>query len=80
LFPLCFATRYLASLTTLQVIFIELSNIAIDKLQKDSENRRTKKTTWQRLDEVFNGGRGFSIHYFLPTDLPKRLTVENEFE
>jgi hypothetical protein len=59
-------------------------NIAIDKLQKSSDgkedNRRTKKTTWQRLDEVFNGGKGFSVHYFLPTDVPKALSVESEFE
>jgi hypothetical protein len=58
--------------------------IAIDKLQKSSdggpESRRKQKTTWQRLDEVFNGGKGFSIHYFLPTDVPKALTVESEFE
>jgi hypothetical protein len=53
---------------------------AIDKLQKTKEERQTKKTKWQRLDEVFNGGRGFSIHYFLPTDIPLQLLVESEFE
>ncbi len=51
--------------------------VAIDKLQKSSEDRRSYKTSWQRLDEVFNGGKGFSIFYFWPTDVPKLLTVES---
>ena len=55
--------------------------IAIDKLQKDSkEERLNKRTGWQNLDDVFNGGKGFSIWWFIPTDVPKTVIVEKEFD
>lgn len=59
-----------------------ISNVStIDKLQKTKEEGSVgrKKTKWERLDEVFNGGHGFSIWTLLPTDVPKVLSVESEF-
>ena len=63
-----------------QISCIINNTSTIDKLQKTKEDRQSKKSKWQRIDEVFNGGRGFSVWYFIPTDVPKQLSVESEFE
>ena len=66
-----------------QISCIINNTSTIDKLQKtavEGGERKSKKTSWQRIDEVFNGGKGFSVWWFFPTDVPKMLTIESEFE
>jgi hypothetical protein len=36
------------------------------------------RTSWQNIKEVF--GSDFSLMWFLPTDVPKVLVVEREFD
>jgi len=37
-----------------------------------------KRTSWQNLKEVFGGD--FNIYWFYPTDVPKVLCFEREFD
>lgn len=48
--------------------------------KSDEKGRKSGRTGWQNLDQVFNAGQGFSIWWFFPTDVPKTLVVEKEFE
>jgi hypothetical protein len=64
-----------------QISCIINNTSTIDKLQKIGEKeRKSKKTAWQNIDEVFSGGKGFSIWWLLPVDVPKTLIIEREFQ
>jgi len=38
-----------------------------------------KKTAWQNIDDVFSGGAGFDLWWFVPTEVPKAVIMEKEF-